>query len=181
MSLTGAPEDYREEAIHASFRMGKGAAVITAKLIQSLMHRMVIVYRQKSTRHSGKSEKEKHGEITINELNSQGRKLEQVPIDKEDLKQLRKTLNQLGVDYSIMKEKESDLVHVFFKGQDHERMYTALEQCLKQKLPDDKLPVKDKLDNAAKKSNEINKANNEQQRDQRDKSPHREKDKGMVL
>ena len=76
-------------------------------------------------------------------------KLENIDVSKENLKEFNKTAAKYDLSYSVKKEKNSDIYHVFFKTKDTESMkrafreYTSntLEKATEQKaeIPRDKL------------------------------------------
>lgn len=75
-----------------------------------------------------------YGEQKLKTLNKQGKQLENVAMTGEDVKEFRKQLNHLGVDFSVMKDRNTGEYSVFFKGQDTDRVYTALEKVLNTSL-----------------------------------------------
>jgi hypothetical protein len=103
------------------------------------------------------------GEQSLKRLNTQGKQLESVDISNDDIKSFRKELNRYNVDFSIMKDKSAETQTIFFKGQDVDRIYKALEVCIKNidLERSNKKPVKEKMQEAVNKaqSNKKEKSN----------------------
>lgn len=100
-----------------------------------------------------------HGEQKIQKLNMQGKQLESVALMDEDIKPFRKELNKYGVDFAVVKDKQTGEHSVFFKGQDTERVYMALEKVLNtaiDRADKGKKPAKEIMQEAVAKAAERN-------------------------
>ena len=56
--------------------------------------------------------------------------LEEIPVEEAELKELKKELNQYGVKFSVMKDKESGKYSVFFQAKDMKIMDKAFKHAL---------------------------------------------------
>lgn len=151
------PEDYKDQVLHASTR----AAQMTLKAMLILMQALVRKYKQNvniNVASKGNRQATPHGKITLQELNDQGKKLENIDVNKGDLGILKKEMGKLSVDFSVLKEKGTDVHHVYFKGQDAERIHTALEKCLALNLDRNKSkkPMEERFKEAKIKATERN-------------------------
>ena len=100
-----------------------------------------------------------HGEQKIEKLNMQGKQLENVTLMDEDIKSFRKELKKYGVDFAVVKDKQTGEHSVFFKGQDIERVYMSLEKVLNTAIDRSdkgKKPAKEIMQEAVKKAAEKN-------------------------
>lgn len=89
------------------------------------------------------------GKQNIAELQKKGA-LEHVDISKTDLRALKKEFKKYNVDFSIRREKDSGLYHVFFKGNDVDRVQLVLQKVVKEfdKTPEHKQTLQEKIDRA---------------------------------
>lgn len=99
---------------------------ITAGILRTVMQEYVYQYHMNSRQSSVT-----HGEQSLEELNAQGKQLEHVDLKDEDIQAVRQELRRYGVDFSIMKEPDSDTYHLFFKAQDIDRVRLGLEKVVK--------------------------------------------------
>lgn len=187
MGLMGVPEDYKDEVAIATFKVSEKGIKITSKMLYTLMYNIIKSFQErKYTTNEIETLQSNNHELTMEELsaNAKGRKLENIEIDSADLKNIKKELNNYAVDFSIMKDNVTDTVHVFFKGQDRDRINLALTKCLQAAFKEErigdlpeqmqndikngnfdkimnsaKMPIKEQLDRAQKKADVINKSN----------------------
>lgn len=103
-----------EKALQIDFKATK----ITARLVMNLAKKAL---HQNGT---------KSGRQTVKQLQRKGSSVENVPVSAEDLRQLRRELRRYGVDYSIVKDRNTGVYSLFFKAQDASMIRTALEKCL---------------------------------------------------
>ncbi|HGO0481994.1 TPA: PcfB family protein [Streptococcus pyogenes] len=68
-------------------------------------------------------------ETKIKDLYKKGQ-LENISIDQSDLKDLKKELNKLGVNFSVMKNKETKNYEIFFQAKDIKVMEYAFKQVI---------------------------------------------------
>lgn len=116
-----------------------------------------------------------HGEQQLKKLNMQGKQLESVAITGEDIKDFRKQLNKYSVDFSVMRDRNSGEYSVFFKGQDTDRVYSALKDVLSTSIDrsdKSKRPAKEIMQAAIEKAEHLA----EQAKQQPEK--HRSADRG---
>lgn len=128
---------------------------ITAKALKALIQQLI-----------ENKEKIQHGQQSLSKLNLQGKKLEQVELTGEDMKNFRREMNRYSVDFSIMKDRTSGNYTVFFKGQDVERVYAGLQKCV-QNFDKGKKPIKEVMRDAEARAT--------QRAAERQKAPDKEK------
>ena len=68
-------------------------------------------------------------ETKLKDLYKKGQ-LENISVDQNDLKDLKKELNKFGVSFSVMKNKESKNYEVFFQAKDIKVMEYAFKQVI---------------------------------------------------
>ena len=56
--------------------------------------------------------------------------LEEIPVEEAELKELKKELNKYGVNFSVMKDKETGKYSVFFQAKDMKMMEKAFKNAL---------------------------------------------------
>ena len=56
--------------------------------------------------------------------------LENIDLQKDEVKELKKQLNRCGVNFSVMKNKESGLYSVFFQAKDTKVMVLAFKRAI---------------------------------------------------
>ena len=71
-----------------------------------------------------------YGQQSLAELNRQNRQLASVDVNDRTLRLVKRQLNQYSVDFSVTKDKDSGRMYLWFKGQDVDRIQTALENCI---------------------------------------------------
>lgn len=71
-----------------------------------------------------------YGQQTLAELNRQERQLASVDVNDKTLRLVKRQLNQYSVDFSVTKDKDTGHMYLWFKGQDVDRIQTALENCI---------------------------------------------------
>ena len=71
-----------------------------------------------------------YGQQTLAELNRQNRQLASVDVNDRTLRLVKRQLNQYSVDFSVTKDKDTGHMYLWFKGQDVDRIQTALENCI---------------------------------------------------
>ncbi|WP_163545821.1 PcfB family protein [Granulicatella sp. zg-ZJ] len=145
-----------ERAVEFVLRSGKLSAKLLSKAILYSIRPLT----------SPKYKREKrqqivYGKQTMKKLNLHGRQLEHVDINKTDLVSFKRHLNKLGVDFSIAKDKTTGNYHVWFKGQDVERVKHAMEKTAiafsQSDRPIDKeKPLSEKVKEASEKAKERN-------------------------
>ena len=59
-----------------------------------------------------------NGKQSLKELNKKGKALENVNIDKADLKAIQRQLKKDGIDFAIKKDSYNEVFNLYFKGQD---------------------------------------------------------------
>ncbi len=103
------------------------AGKVTAKLLLALLKKLM-----KEAEKLGGLEKlvsSKGNEIKLKDMVKKGQ-LEEIPVEEADLKELKKELNQYGVKFSVMKDKESGKYSVFFQAKDMKVMDKAFKHAL---------------------------------------------------
>ena len=70
-------------------------------------------------------------EVKLKDMVKKGR-LEEIPVEEAELKELKKELNRYGVKFSVMKDKETGKYSVFFQAKDMKVMDKAFKHALAQ-------------------------------------------------
>ena len=98
-----------------------------------------------------------YGQQTLAELNRQNRQLASVDVNDRTLRLVKRQLNQYSVDFSVTKDKDTGHMYLWFKGQDVDRIQTALENCIAERGKERPIPeLKDLCDRAAQRVKEMN-------------------------
>lgn len=71
-----------------------------------------------------------YGQQSLSALNRQERQLASVDVNDKTLRYVKRQLNQYSVDFSVTKDKDTGHMYLWFKGQDVDRIQTALENCI---------------------------------------------------
>lgn len=71
-----------------------------------------------------------YGQQPLAALNRQERQLASVDVNDKTLRLVKRQLNQYSVDFSVTKDKDTGNMYLWFKGQDVDRIQTALENCI---------------------------------------------------
>lgn len=71
-----------------------------------------------------------YGQQPLAALNRQERQLASVDVNDKTLRLVKRQLNQYSVDFSVTKDKDTGHMYLWFKGQDVDRIQTALENCI---------------------------------------------------
>lgn len=140
-----------EQAIKVEWK----AVEITAEALKALIRQLI-----------ENKDKIQHGQQSLSKLNLQGKKLEQIELTGEDMKNFRRELNRYSVDFSVMQDRTSGNHTVFFKGQDIDRVYAGLQKCV-QDFNKGKRPIKEVMRDAEEKA--------AQRAASRQKAPEKEK------
>lgn len=140
-----------EQAIKVEWK----AVEITAEALKALVWQLI-----------ENKDKIQHGQQSLSKLNLQGKKLEQIELTGEDMKNFRRELNRYSVDFSVMQDRTSGNYTVFFKGQDIDRVYAGLQKCV-QDFNKGKRPIKEVMRDAEEKA--------AQRAASRQKAPEKEK------
>lgn len=144
-----------EQAIKVEWK----AVEITAEALKALIRQLI-----------ENKDKIQHGQQSLSKLNLQGKKLEQIELTGEDMKNFRRELNRYSVDFSVMQDRTSGNHTVFFKGQDIDRVYAGLQKCV-QDFNKGKRPIKEVMRDAEEKAAQI--AANRQKAPEKEKSADR--------
>ena len=71
-----------------------------------------------------------YGQQSIQSLNRQSQALASVELNDKTLPYVRRQLKEYSVDFAITKDKDTGQLNLWFKGQDVDRIQTALENCI---------------------------------------------------
>lgn len=105
------------------------AAKVTGKLILNLLKKLM-----REAEKLGGLEKlvnANGNEVKLKDMVKKGR-LEEIPVEEAELKELKKELNRYGVKFSVMKDKETGKYSVFFQAKDMKVMDKAFKHALAQ-------------------------------------------------
>ncbi|HBE2147219.1 MULTISPECIES: PcfB family protein [Bacillota] len=116
-----------EEIARKTLNMEVKAAKVTGKLLLNLLKKLM-----KEAEKLGGLEKlvnANGNEVKLKDMVKKGQ-LEEIPVEESELKELKKGLNQYGVKFSVMKDKESGKYSVFFQAKDMKVMDKAFKHAL---------------------------------------------------
>ncbi|MCH9553207.1 PcfB family protein [Streptococcus agalactiae] len=116
-----------EEIARKTLNMEVKAAKVTGKLLLNLLKKLM-----KEAEKLGGLEKlvnANGNEVKLKDMVEKGQ-LEEIPVEESELKELKKGLNQYGVKFSVMKDKESGKYSVFFQAKDMKVMDKAFKHAL---------------------------------------------------
>lgn len=71
-----------------------------------------------------------YGQQSIQSLNRQSQALASVELNDKTLPYVRRQLKEYSVDFAITKDKDTGQLNLWFKGQDVDRIQTAIENCI---------------------------------------------------
>ncbi|MBM6534611.1 PcfB family protein [Streptococcus dysgalactiae subsp. equisimilis] len=118
-----------EEIARKTLNMEVRAAKVTGKLILNLLKKLM-----REAEKLGGLEKlvnANGNEVKLKDMVKKGR-LEEIPVEEAELKELKKELNRYGVKFSVMKDKETGKYSVFFQAKDMKVMDKAFKHALAQ-------------------------------------------------
>ena len=93
-----------------------------------------------------------YGQQSLSALNRQERPLASVDVNKKTLPYIRRQLKQYSVDFSVTKDRDTGQMYLWFKGQDVDRIQTALENCIAERGKERPIPeLRDLCDRAAQR------------------------------
>ena len=102
-----------------------------------------------------------NGKQSLKNLNKKGKVLENVNIDKADLKAIQRQLKKDGIDFAIKKDSLNEVFNLYFKGQDInqiEKIFKAYaSKNFKDFKRDERKEVKEVVEEAKVKAEEHNK------------------------
>ncbi len=116
-----------EEIARKTLNMEVRAGKVTGKILLDLIRKLL-----KESEKIGGLEKlvgSKGNEVKLKDMVKKGQ-LEEIPVEKAELKELKKELNRYGVKFSVMKDKESGKYSVFFQAKDMKVMDKAFKHAL---------------------------------------------------
>ncbi len=102
----------------------------------------------------------KHGKQSISKLNKHNATLDNIDVEKTQLKSFKKELKKFGVDFAVMKDKNTKDYKVFFKGKDIEQIQFAL----KNQIANRENSLEKMMKNAKKQADMFNEQNQERER-----------------
>lgn len=108
-----------EQAVRVEVQAAKLTAGMLAKLLKTIAESLKHQQTQTVT-----------GQQSLKLLNRQGKAVNGVEISKETLADVKRQMNSYYVDFSITKDKDTGKLTLWFKGQDIDRIQTALENCI---------------------------------------------------
>ena len=71
-----------------------------------------------------------YGQQSIQSLNRQSQALASGELNDKTLPYVRRQLKEYSVDFAITKDKDTGQLNLWFKGQDVDRIQTAIENCI---------------------------------------------------
>ena len=76
-----------------------------------------------------------YGQQSIQSLNRQSQALASVELNDKTLPYVRRQLKEYSVDFAITKDKDTGQLNLWFKGQDVDRIQTAIENAARNVPP----------------------------------------------
>ncbi len=110
--------DYDNQVLHASIK----ATEMTGRVLLALMKGTVKL--------ASKGLSPDQGKMKLKKLSASGRKLSNLPIDKKDVRNVKKEMSRYKVDFSLKYDVVKDSYMLFFKEQDIDRVNLAMENCV---------------------------------------------------
>ncbi|CAM2078033.1 MAG: DUF3801 domain-containing protein [uncultured Clostridium sp.] len=77
-----------------------------------------------------------NGEQSLKELNKKGRALENINIDKNDLRAIKRQLKKDGIDFAIKKDNSNDIFNLYFKAQDISQIEKIFKEYVNKNFKD---------------------------------------------
>ena len=146
-------DDVNNKAINLEIKM----AQYSAKAILKAMKKIIEDAAEKSQPLSDYlSEKRKTNSRKLKDMVKKGQ-LENIDLQKGEIKELKKQLNRYGVKFSVMKNKESELYSIFFQAKDTKVMDLAFKRAIEiyEKKENKKESTKEILNNFKEKMKNI--------------------------
>ena len=125
-----------QQAVSVSIEGGQ----ITAKLLYQVMKQLI---KRRETA------ADRNGQMDIKKLDR--KQLECVELPAGELRDIKKQLNQYGVDFAVLRDGK-EKVSLYFKAQDVDRVYKGMQKCLNQRQQPKKKPIRMLLAKAIEKS-----------------------------
>ena len=146
-------DDVNNKAINLEIKV----AQYSAKAILKAMKKIIEDAAEKSQPLSDYlSEKRKTNSRKLKDMVKKGQ-LENIDLQKGEIKELKKQLNRYGVNFSVMKNKESELYSIFFQAKDTKVMDLAFKRAIEiyEKKENKKESTKEILNNFKEKMKNI--------------------------
>lgn len=116
-------EEIARKTLQLEVQAGKSLAREILKLLKKVMD------ESKKKGNLDKYVQAQGSERKLKDMVKKGQ-LEELPIKEAELKELKKELNRYGVNFSVMKDKESDRYSVFFQAKDMKVMEKAFQRAV---------------------------------------------------
>jgi hypothetical protein len=142
-------DDVNNKAINLEIKV----AQYSAKAILKTMKKIMEDAAEKSQPLAGYlNEKRKTNSKKLKDMVKKGQ-LENIDLQKGEVKELKKQLNRCGVNFSVMRNKESGLYSVFFQAKDTKVMDLAFKRAIEkyEKKENKREPTKEMLNNFKEK------------------------------
>lgn len=123
-------EDVEKSSIRAAVKTTKVTAEVIGRAIEMI-----------SDMQSGKADFPV-GEQSVKELIGQGQGVSSMEISDTSIREFKKIANKYGVDFAVVKDKETDIATVFFKAKDGEALTAVMAECTKKHLNRDSIDEK---------------------------------------
>ncbi|HDV4123956.1 MULTISPECIES: PcfB family protein [Enterococcus] len=116
-------EEIARKTLQLEVQAGKSLAREILKLLKK------VVDESKKHGYLEKYVQAQGSEMKLKDMVKKGQ-LEELPVKEAELKELKKELNSYGVNFSVMKDKESDRYSVFFQAKDIKVMEKAFQRAV---------------------------------------------------
>ena len=115
-----------EETAQTVLSVSCNAAVASSELLIALIKQVInSADKLKANTHT----KDKHGNMSLQQLSSKNIALDSIPLQTADAMQIKRQLNKLGVDFSAVKNN-NETVSLYFKGTDSEIILNSLKEYI---------------------------------------------------
>lgn len=119
-------EEITSKAINLEIRIGKALANILIKEMKQVLEGAKKLGGLDKLKEQAKLNGK---EVKLKEMIKKGQ-LEEIPVNDQELKELKKEMNRMGVNFSIMKNKEENNYSVFFQAKDTKVMEKAFKNAI---------------------------------------------------
>lgn len=122
-------EEVSKESIQFAIRISQ----FTAQEVMKGMDKTIEEYKQLK---KYSAQQPKHGKQSVKELIGQGQGVTSVDIEKTDLKDFQRIAKKYGVDFAVVKDKNSNppIYTIFFKAKDQDAITNVIKDYTAKKM-----------------------------------------------
>lgn len=173
-----------EEAAQVILQVSSKAALMTTEIIYSIIKQLCKTMKNHKSKTPMEKAMKARGKQSIKNLTGKNMALDHIPVSSVDIKAVKNILKNYGVDFSVMKNKNTKDFNLFFKGTDTVVIADALANALANKDRDleksDKTSeqsLSDKAEKATQKAKEHNEKVAQEKSQELNKNKNKERDK----